>query len=151
MYQIIIRDGIFPWGCFKGNPAKCLQDINHNHRNLRNRQDQLDEAVELLGDLLDQQLRSKTPQLLTQDHHMSPGLRLRLAKALAHWELLLMGPRNVGNSLAELDVEQMPAHLKREGQDWYVVFNPAIRRVLDVDLVHTLPHCKRRVLCPFQS
>jgi hypothetical protein len=55
------------------------------------------------------------------------------------------GPRNVGNSLAELDVEQMPAHLKREGQDWYVVFNPAVRRVLDVELVHTLPHAS--VVC----
>jgi glucose repression regulatory protein TUP1 len=53
--------------------------------------------------------------------------------------------RNVGNSLAELDHEQMPPHLKREGNDWYAVFNPAVRRVLDVDLVHTLEH--QSVVC----
>jgi glucose repression regulatory protein TUP1 len=49
------------------------------------------------------------------------------------------GP-NVGNSLAELDLESLPPHLKREGSDWYAVFNPAARRVLDVELMHTLSH-----------
>lgn len=39
----------------------------------------------------------------------------------------------------------MPPHLKREGVDWYAVFNPAVRRVLDVDLVHTLEH--QSVVC----
>ncbi|KIW09298.1 hypothetical protein, variant [Verruconis gallopava] len=47
---------------------------------------------------------------------------------------------NVGNSLAELDPEQMPSHLKREGPDWYVVYNPNVRRVLDVELVHNFVH-----------
>ncbi|KAF2666359.1 WD40 repeat-like protein [Microthyrium microscopicum] len=51
-------------------------------------------------------------------------------------------PRNlqVGNCLAELEVETVPQNLKREGQDWYAVFNPAVRRLLDVELVHTLLH-----------
>jgi glucose repression regulatory protein TUP1 len=46
----------------------------------------------------------------------------------------------VGNSLAELDPEQLPAHLKREGPDWYAVYNPNVRRVLDVELVHNFAH-----------
>lgn len=46
----------------------------------------------------------------------------------------------VGNVLAELEPEDLPSHLKRVGQDWYAVFNPAIRRVLDVELVHNLNH-----------
>ena len=29
---------------------------------------------------------------------------------------------------------------KREGPDWFAVFNPRVQRVLDVELVHNLPH-----------
>lgn len=47
---------------------------------------------------------------------------------------------NVGNTLADLDPEQIPPSHKREGQDWFAIFNPAIRRQLDVELVHNLPH-----------
>jgi general transcriptional corepressor TUP1 len=47
---------------------------------------------------------------------------------------------NVGNQLADLDPDQLRLDQKREGLDWFAVFNPRIRRVLDVDLVHTLPH-----------
>jgi len=46
----------------------------------------------------------------------------------------------VGNSLAELDPEQLPPQLKREGPDWYAVYNPNVRRVLDVGLVHNFVH-----------
>ncbi|KAF3053387.1 proteinral transcription repressor [Didymella keratinophila] len=49
------------------------------------------------------------------------------------------------NCLADLDVEQLPAQYKREGDDWYAVFNPRARRVLDVDLIHNLPH--QSVVC----
>ena len=47
---------------------------------------------------------------------------------------------NVGNQLADLDPDQLPRSQKREGPDWFAVFNPRIQRVLDVDLVHNLPH-----------
>ncbi|KAI9808521.1 MAG: transcriptional regulatory protein rco1 [Sarcosagium campestre] len=47
---------------------------------------------------------------------------------------------NVGNVLADLDPERLPAHQKKEGSDWFAVFNPRVPRVLDVDLVHTLVH-----------
>ncbi|KAL2050771.1 hypothetical protein ABVK25_009009 [Lepraria finkii] len=47
---------------------------------------------------------------------------------------------NVGNMLADLDPDQMRPDQKREGTDWFAVFNPNVRRVLDVDLVHNLVH-----------
>lgn len=47
---------------------------------------------------------------------------------------------NVGNQLADLDPDQLRPDQKREGLDWFAVFNPRVRRVLDVDLVHNLAH-----------
>lgn len=47
---------------------------------------------------------------------------------------------NVGNMLADLDPDAMRSDQKREGADWYAVFNPRVQRVLDVDLVHNLAH-----------
>ncbi|KAI9746513.1 MAG: general transcription repressor [Claussenomyces sp. TS43310] len=47
---------------------------------------------------------------------------------------------NVGNALAELDLERLPAHQKKVESDWFAIFNPQVPRVLDVDLLHTLPH-----------
>ncbi|KAJ9628547.1 general transcription repressor [Taxawa tesnikishii (nom. ined.)] len=47
---------------------------------------------------------------------------------------------NYGNQLVEYRVDEMPPELKREGEDWYAVFNPRIRRNLDVHLVHNLIH-----------
>jgi glucose repression regulatory protein TUP1 len=45
-----------------------------------------------------------------------------------------------GNMLANWDPADLPASQKREGSDWYAVFNPEVQRVLDVDLVHHLNH-----------
>ena len=47
---------------------------------------------------------------------------------------------NVGNQLADLDPDTLRMDQKREGPDWFAIFNPRIRRVLDVELVHTLTH-----------
>lgn len=47
---------------------------------------------------------------------------------------------NVGNMLADLDPDQVRPDQKREGGDWFALFNSNVRRVLDVDLVHTLLH-----------
>lgn len=46
----------------------------------------------------------------------------------------------VGNTLADLDPDKLPPGQKKEGSDWYAVFNPEVPRVLDVDLVHLLVH-----------
>jgi len=47
---------------------------------------------------------------------------------------------SVGNALAELDLERLPAHQKKVEADWFAIFNPGVPRVLDVDLLHTLQH-----------
>jgi glucose repression regulatory protein TUP1 len=40
----------------------------------------------------------------------------------------------------DLDPHNVPPELKKEGSDWFAVFNPKVKRVLDVSLVHTLMH-----------
>ena len=48
----------------------------------------------------------------------------------------------------DLDIHTIPPEYKREGSDWYVVFNPKVKRILDVQLVHTFMH-ERCVFRPF--
>ncbi|KAK5654142.1 hypothetical protein OQA88_7573 [Cercophora sp. LCS_1] len=45
-----------------------------------------------------------------------------------------------GNVLSDLDPDRLPNHVKKVKDDWWVVFNQSVPRVLDVDLVHTLQH-----------
>jgi glucose repression regulatory protein TUP1 len=40
----------------------------------------------------------------------------------------------------DLDIHSVPPELKKEGSDWFAIFNPKVKRVLDVSLVHTLMH-----------
>lgn len=47
--------------------------------------------------------------------------------------------RNI-NNLGDLDFEKLNPAFKKEGQDWFAVFNPEVPRVLDVELVHHLEH-----------
>jgi len=54
------------------------------------------------------------------------------------------GP-DVGNQLADLGLEDVPPQYKKEGNDWFAIFNPRKQRTLDVDLVHNLPH--QSVVC----
>ncbi|KAK4215389.1 transcriptional repressor tup1 [Rhypophila decipiens] len=44
------------------------------------------------------------------------------------------------NILSDLDPERLPNHTKKIKDDWWVIFNQNVPRVLDVDLVHTLQH-----------
>jgi len=73
-----------------------------------------------------------TPNMGPQHHDQRPGP--------------LAGPSynshiaNVGNALAELDLERLPEHQKKVEADWFAIFNPQVPRVLDVDLLHTLQH-----------
>jgi glucose repression regulatory protein TUP1 len=34
----------------------------------------------------------------------------------------------------------VPPELKKDASDWFAVFNSKVKRVLDVNLVHTLTH-----------
>ncbi|KIL60563.1 hypothetical protein M378DRAFT_83569, partial [Amanita muscaria Koide BX008] len=47
---------------------------------------------------------------------------------------------NTGAFPDELDIHNVPPEYKREGTDWCAVFNPKVKRVLDVQLVHNLVH-----------
>ena len=38
------------------------------------------------------------------------------------------------------DPDAVPEHLKKHGSDWFALWNPKAKRVLDVSLVHTLSH-----------
>lgn len=40
----------------------------------------------------------------------------------------------------EFDPDNVARELKKEGSDWMTMFNPNVKRVLDVGLVHTLVH-----------
>ncbi|KAJ2257273.1 general transcription repressor [Coemansia sp. RSA 455] len=44
------------------------------------------------------------------------------------------------SQLADLDPDQVPANLKREGVDWFVIFNPKTPRLLNIENIHTLDH-----------
>ncbi|KAI4597049.1 general transcription repressor [Pestalotiopsis sp. IQ-011] len=46
----------------------------------------------------------------------------------------------VNNALGDLDPDRLPAHTKKTRDDWFVIFNQAVPRMLDVELVHTLSH-----------
>ena len=43
-------------------------------------------------------------------------------------------------NLSDMDPDEIPKELKKEGSDWMAIFNPKVKRVLDVNLVHTLMH-----------
>ncbi|KAK3401181.1 WD40-repeat-containing domain protein [Sordaria brevicollis] len=49
-------------------------------------------------------------------------------------------PPSQTNALSELDPDRLPNHIKKMKDDWWVIFNAAVPRVLDVELVHTLQH-----------
>ncbi|PWN51757.1 WD40 repeat-like protein [Violaceomyces palustris] len=43
-------------------------------------------------------------------------------------------------NLSDMDPDDVPRELKKEGSDWLAIFNPKVKRVLDVNLVHTFIH-----------
>ena len=47
---------------------------------------------------------------------------------------------DVGNQLADLDFELLHDNQKRSGPEWHAVFNPRVRRALDIELLQTLYH-----------
>ena len=41
---------------------------------------------------------------------------------------------------SEMNPETIPKELKKEGSDWITMYNPKVKKTLDVELVHTLMH-----------
>lgn len=40
----------------------------------------------------------------------------------------------------EFNLLNVPDDIKKEGNDWFAIFNPNTRRVFDVNLAHSLMH-----------
>ena len=51
-----------------------------------------------------------------------------------------LAPISENSSLEDLDPLTVPPELKKEGSDWFAIFNPKVKRTLDVNLVYTLHH-----------
>ncbi|KAJ1833518.1 general transcription repressor [Coemansia sp. RSA 2711] len=51
----------------------------------------------------------------------------------------------VNNQLADIDLDTVPNNLKREGADWFVVYNQKTPRTLNIENVYTLEH--KSVVC----
>jgi hypothetical protein len=62
-----------------------------------------------------------------------------LSPRLTPGPLNYQAPR-IGNELASLNPDDLPAEQKRVGADWFAVFNPELPRVLDIKLLHNLTH-----------
>ncbi|KAI0024709.1 WD40-repeat-containing domain protein [Xylariomycetidae sp. FL0641] len=85
-----------------------------------------------------------TPQINTPMPYGGPGASPQVANHPTpdHRVATVHPPPGtlVNNALGDLDVERLPAHVKKTRDDWFVIFNQAVPRLLDVDLVHTLVH-----------
>jgi len=46
----------------------------------------------------------------------------------------------------DLDISSVPPKHKKEGTDWFAIFNPRATRRLEVSLVHTLMHKRCPIL-----
>ncbi|KAJ5204044.1 Transcriptional repressor rco-1 [Penicillium cinerascens] len=80
-----------------------------------------------------------TPQQ-TQLAYPDPRASPQIPRPTPPNQSSLVRTERIGNMLANWNPEDLPASQKREGQDWYAVFNPEVQRVLDVELVHHLSH-----------
>ncbi|KAM7207405.1 transcriptional repressor tup1 [Naviculisporaceae sp. PSN 640] len=49
-------------------------------------------------------------------------------------------PQGPGQPLTDLDPDRIPSHSKKIKDDWWVIYNMHVPKVLDVELVHTLQH-----------
>ncbi|KAL0959565.1 hypothetical protein HGRIS_011275 [Hohenbuehelia grisea] len=70
-----------------------------------------------------------------------------LTEELVHWGGMNAGGGGQGGGEAQmaslpddLDPHNVPPECKTEASEWYGVFHPTVKRVLDVSLVHTLMH-----------
>ncbi|KAL8366864.1 hypothetical protein RB595_005026 [Gaeumannomyces hyphopodioides] len=84
-----------------------------------------------------------TPQINTPMPYLGPGQSPQVPNSTPDHPRVMQHPPHPpqpGNSLGDLDVERLPAHYKKPRDDWFVIFNPNVPRILDVDLLHTLQH-----------
>ena len=81
--------------------------------------------------------------LSTSGPSSSSGIPPGPGSALGPVGLSLAGTATPGASSSfpeEFNVHNILPEFKKEGNDWFAIFNPKVKRVLDVTLVHTLMH-----------
>ncbi|KJR86358.1 glucose repression regulatory protein TUP1 [Sporothrix schenckii 1099-18] len=83
-----------------------------------------------------------TPQINTPVPYPGPNQSPQVASHPTpdHARMQMAPAGHSNNSLGDLDPERLPAHYKKTRDDWFVIFNQQVPRVIDVDLVHTLQH-----------
>ncbi|KAJ5825501.1 general transcription repressor [Penicillium riverlandense] len=79
-----------------------------------------------------------TPQQTHQLAYPDPRASPQIARPTPPGQSLVR--ERPGNMLANWNLDDLPPNQKREGADWFAVFNPEVPRVLDVELVHHLVH-----------
>ena len=47
---------------------------------------------------------------------------------------------NVMPVVEGLTLEPVPSEYRKEGRDWFVSYNPEVKKTLDISLVHTFVH-----------
>ncbi len=107
--------------------------------------DDVEVALLLIGDHdADIYLRTKTGdsmQRLMEEHGC---IKVQEAFPPEFWNHSLstetQPPPHDPDAVGDFDPMTAPAHLKKVKDDWSAVFNQAVPRVLDVDLIHTLQH-----------
>ncbi|KAF8961764.1 WD40-repeat-containing domain protein [Flammula alnicola] len=57
-------------------------------------------------------------------------------------------PMNLVPPVQELTLQSVPPECRKEGGDWYAVYNPKVKKALDINLVHTFVH--ETVVCCVQ-
>ncbi|KAI5451116.1 general transcription repressor [Naganishia albida] len=70
-------------------------------------------------------------------HAATPNPERERTVPLAASQVALKSP---GTVLSDLDPESVPREFKKEGAEWFAVWNPRNKKSLDVSLVHTLVH-----------
>lgn len=70
-------------------------------------------------------------------HAATPNPERERTVPLAGNQVALKSP---GTVLSDLDPESVPREFKKEGAEWFAVWNPRNKKSLDVSLVHTLVH-----------
>ncbi|CAK7207414.1 proteinral transcription repressor [Sporothrix eucalyptigena] len=83
-----------------------------------------------------------TPQINTPVPYPGPNQSPQVTSHPTpdHARMQMTPAGHSNNALGDLDPERLPAHFKKHRDDWFVIFNQQVPRVLDVDLVHTLQH-----------
>ncbi|KAF9051756.1 WD40-repeat-containing domain protein [Panaeolus papilionaceus] len=57
-----------------------------------------------------------------------------------HVPPMTMSPSSSTNTLEELSFQSVPPEFRKEGPDWFALYNPRTRKALDVTLIHAFMH-----------